>query len=341
MHIYNIKLVIFISLCYTAVIEFHKENPSMQANQEIFMLVAEEMSISKAAQRAFVSQQCVSDHIKRMEQHYGVQLFTRKPRFQLTEAGHSMLQSVRKIQAIESNLEDTLAKHACGIKGSFTMGISASRAQIILPLVMPEYCRAFPDVEIRFFMNDTVVLEENLRKGNLDLFLGVNTRYSDDLSFCPLCEDPLRFIISEGLLRQYFGSKAGRFPGSEIDLREFSAIPFIKSYSTSVMNLMLQEYLDEHHIHLSSPYLLSDTDTQISLCAKGVGAGFAPHMLSSRIQSHNKSCPREEYLHILPVKDFHKALRIDLVSLGYIEKPLYIRTFENMIVKAFQANINH
>ena len=79
----------------------------MQANQEIFMLVAEEMSISKAAQRAFVSQQCVSDHIKRMEQHYGVQLFTRKPRFQLTEAGQSMLQSVRKIQAIESNLEDT------------------------------------------------------------------------------------------------------------------------------------------------------------------------------------------------------------------------------------------
>lgn len=312
----------------------------MQANQEIFMLVAEEMSISKAAKRAFVSQQCVSDHIKRMEQHYGVQLFTRKPRFQLTEAGHSMLQSIRKIQAIESNMEDTLAKHACGIKGSFTMGISASRARIILPLVMPEYCRAFPDVEIRFFMNDTVVLEENLRKGNLDLFLGVNTRYSDDLSFCPLCEDPLRFLISEGLLRQYFGNKAEHFLGSEIDLREFSAIPFIKSYSTSVMNLMLQEYLDEYHIHLSTPYLLSDTDTQISLCAKGVGAGFAPHMLLSWIQNHNKNCPREEYLHIMPVKDFHKALRIDLVSLGYIEKPLYIRTFENMIVKAFQANIN-
>lgn len=313
----------------------------MQTNQEIFMLVAEEMSISKAAQRAFVSQQCVSDHIKRMEQHYGVRLFTRKPRFQLTEAGHSMLQSIRKIQAIESSLEENLAKHAHGTKGSFTMGISASRAKIILPQIMPEYSHTFPDVEIRFFMNDTVVLEENLRKGNLELFLGVNTRYSDDLSFLPLCEDPLRFIISEGLLRRHFGNNAAHFTDSEIDLQEFASIPFIKSYSTSVVNRMLQDYLDEHHILLSSSYLLSDTDTQISLCAKGVGTGIAPYMLLSRIQEHNKSCPREEYLHILPLKNFHKTLRIDLVSLNYIEKPLYIRTFENMIVRAFQTNTNH
>ena len=42
------------------------------------MLVAKEMSISRAAQKAFVSQQCVSDRIKRMEQHYEVKLVTRK-----------------------------------------------------------------------------------------------------------------------------------------------------------------------------------------------------------------------------------------------------------------------
>lgn len=105
----------------------------MQANQEIFMLVAKEMSISRAAQKAFVSQQCVSDHIKRMEQHYGVKLFTRKPRFQLTEAGASMFASLQKIQALEMSLQNHMAEYASGCRGSFTMGISASRAQVILP----------------------------------------------------------------------------------------------------------------------------------------------------------------------------------------------------------------
>lgn len=310
----------------------------MQVNQEIFLLVAEEMSISRAAQRAFVSQQCVSDHIKRMEQSYGVRLFTRKPRFQLTEAGLSMLHSLQKIQAIESNLQDSLAKRASGTKGSFTMGISASRAQIFLPWVMPEYACTYPDVEIQFLLNDTVVLAENLRKGNLDLFLGVNTPYGDDLAFTPLCRDELCFMISDGLLRSRFPDDSDHFLSSEIDLRQFSDVPFIKSYSTSVVNSALKEYLDQHQIDLYSPYQISDTDTQISLCAKGVGAGIGPHMLLSRIHSHNRNCPKEEYIHILPVKDFRKALRIDLVSLNYIEKPLYIRAFEEMSIQAIQKN---
>lgn len=310
----------------------------MQPNQEIFLLVAEEMSISRAAQRAFVSQQCVSDHIKRMEQNYGVKLFTRKPRFQLTEAGLSMLHSLQKIQAIESSLQESLAKRASGMKGSFTMGISASRAQIFLPWVIPEYSRAFPDVEIRFFMNDTVVLAENLRKGNVDLFMGVNTPYAEDFAITPLCEDELCFMISDGLLKRRFGNRSESLLSSEIDLHQFTDIPFIKSYSTGVINSALQEYLDQCHIDLYSPYQISDTDTQISLCAKGVGAGIAPYMLLSRINSHNMNCSREEYIHILPVQNFKKFLRIDLISLNYIEKPLYIRAFEEMAVRAVQEN---
>ena len=38
----------------------------MQVGQKIFMTVVEEMSISRAAARSFVTQQCVSDHIRRL-----------------------------------------------------------------------------------------------------------------------------------------------------------------------------------------------------------------------------------------------------------------------------------
>ena len=54
----------------------------MQVNQEIFLYVAEELSISKAAKRAFVSQQCVSDHINRLEKKLWSQtLYTQTVRF--------------------------------------------------------------------------------------------------------------------------------------------------------------------------------------------------------------------------------------------------------------------
>ena len=62
----------------------------MKQSFNIFLLVAEEMNIGRAARRAFVTQQCVSDHIRRLEQEYEVALFERKPSLHLTKAGETL-----------------------------------------------------------------------------------------------------------------------------------------------------------------------------------------------------------------------------------------------------------
>lgn len=46
----------------------------MTTNQLMFMYAVEEMSFSKAAQKAFVTQQCLSNHIHRLEVSCGVKL---------------------------------------------------------------------------------------------------------------------------------------------------------------------------------------------------------------------------------------------------------------------------
>ena len=138
------------------------------------MTVAEELSIGKAAKRSFVTQQCVSDHIRRMEEEYGVALFNRKPALSLTEAGEVMYQFLRSVQVLENNMEHTLKEISDGTKGSFTVGLSTSRAQVILPLALKKYYEHFPNVEVSFYINDTVVLEQALMDGSVDLILGVN-----------------------------------------------------------------------------------------------------------------------------------------------------------------------
>lgn len=42
---------------------------------KMFLLAAEELNFSRAAHRAFVTQQCLSDHIKRLEETYHVLFF--------------------------------------------------------------------------------------------------------------------------------------------------------------------------------------------------------------------------------------------------------------------------
>ena len=109
----------------------------MQVNQEIFLYVAEELSISKAAKRAFVSQQCVSDHIKRLEEDYGILLFNRKPHFSLTEAGKILYESVLEIQKIEEDIKTKFARLKNNKK--LIVGMNATRISLILPELLPIY----------------------------------------------------------------------------------------------------------------------------------------------------------------------------------------------------------
>lgn len=51
-----------------------------------FIVTAEELNISKAAERLFISQQALSSQIGQLEQHYGVKLFERRPNLALTYA---------------------------------------------------------------------------------------------------------------------------------------------------------------------------------------------------------------------------------------------------------------
>ena len=39
----------------------------MTTNQQMFLYAVEEMNFTRAAERAFVTQQCLSDHIRRLE----------------------------------------------------------------------------------------------------------------------------------------------------------------------------------------------------------------------------------------------------------------------------------
>ena len=65
---------------------------------------------AKPHKRGFVTQQCLSDHIKRLEAQYGVPLFNRKPKISLTEYGAALQRAVQNIKVIETNLERSCTK---------------------------------------------------------------------------------------------------------------------------------------------------------------------------------------------------------------------------------------
>ena len=60
-----------------------------------FLEVVAEGSVTKAAQKLYISQQSLSEHIARLESEYGVKLFERTPRLHLTYAGFRLHVCIR------------------------------------------------------------------------------------------------------------------------------------------------------------------------------------------------------------------------------------------------------
>ena len=299
----------------------------MRVGFEVFLAVARELSISEAAKQLHITPQCASDHIRRLEREYGTPLFQRKPRLRLTAAGEIMFHSLQNMRTIETSMEKNLESVAQGTQGTFTLGISTSRAPIILPRVLPRYYRDFPNVNISFSEEDTQVLEQRLLSGQIDLFIGVNTTPHPEFCITTLATEDIMLVISAELLSRNFSPQEISAMRDGIDLNRFFSVPFTLSFKTGKVNHALEEYLNYHNVQLKVIYNISDSETQIMLCTTGICAALCPKMLLDTAHRHNLSCSPGSYLHMFPVKNLGRRLRIDLVRHRDAIQPHFIRHF--------------
>lgn len=297
----------------------------MTQNQKIFLLVAETLSISKAAKRAFVTQQCVSNHIKRMEEEYGTKLFHRNPYMHLTPAGEVVFNSLNNIEMIEKNLMKSISDFSNERKGSFSVGMSTTRSKLLIPLLLKRYHELFPNVEISFFSGDTKILEKKLLHNKLDIFLGINTSLNLGLHIEHVCEDYLYLVINKKMFINNFSQYDLKNFRKGVDLKYFQNIPMTFYNETGALNTLLQQHLITHGIELNNVVChTSECDVQIDLCLNNVTSAIVPRMLANNFLQNDE-------IYFFPIKDFNYPLRVDIVSNPYLEKPLYLKAFISLL----------
>ena len=152
-----------------------RSDSHMIAVFKMCMLAAEDMNFSRAAERAFVTQQCLSDHIKKLEDSYCVKFFTRRPRLALPPECEAMLRYILRLNVLDESLQKELADLNAGIRGTIRAGFGMTRGEILIPSVAEKFREKAPNADIKITLADTRDLEPLLLAGELDVFLGVST----------------------------------------------------------------------------------------------------------------------------------------------------------------------
>ena len=114
-----------------------------------FVVVAEELNFSRAAERLHMAQPPLSAQIKQLEDELGARLFDRLGRgVRLTEAGRLLLEEARGIFVQVDQTASMVRRAGNGEVGRLTLGFVPSATNNILPAFLRVFRQRYPDVEL-------------------------------------------------------------------------------------------------------------------------------------------------------------------------------------------------
>ena len=159
----------------------------------IFQAVAEEGSITRAAERLHRVPSNLSTRLKQLEEQMGVELFMReRQRLQLSPAGKVLLDYTARLFALR---DEALSAVQGGVpSGKFTLGTMYSTAAIHLPSLLANYHRTYPAVNLHVQSAPSGELLEGLLTGNLDAALVDGPLELAGLDGVEFCEEQLVLI---------------------------------------------------------------------------------------------------------------------------------------------------
>ena len=295
-----------------------------------FSEVAKDLNMTKTADRLYISQQTLSNHIQRLESYYNAPLLYRKPRLQLTNAGKYVLDYARKMERNERRLRDMISDESLWDEGTLQVGATVARGIQIFPNILPAFFRRYPKVRFDFREGTSDKQERMLSNGEVDFAIVFPHEYGPELTIRTLLQDQVYLCAAEELLQRYYtsdeisGIKSVALNG--VDIQTVDRLPF------SVMTTRLGRQVEAQarrkgtclHTYFSGPSSLS----VLPMCAQGVTAVYCTHMaLVSNPDKLGKN------INIFPLHDEGKPIFQTLSLLWYKQRylPGYARYFMELL----------
>lgn len=278
----------------------------MLSNYNYFIALAEERSISRAAERLYISHQCLSKYLKNLEKKYHVSLFDRSPSLTLTPAGEVYLSTIRQVQLLEANMESQFEDILQAKRGLLRFGTTEGRYRILVPDMLSSFNRSYPNVRLDVQCGPSSKHLKELVMGNkLDLVLlnekDIDYHYLDSR---PILEEQMYLVISDTMLEKYFPD---RYPACKeefaqgVDLRQFQEVPFVLAKQGFNSRGLLEKHLNSLSVKINCVMEMTQLDLHFMMSARDYAASFCWSMYAPSIRQMNET-QRFGHLNIFPLK---------------------------------------
>ena len=259
---------------------FLLENPMLDAHQlNIFMVAAETLNFTQAAERLHMSQPSVSQHIRSLEKHFDEVLFIRQGRsLILSDAGRVLIPMAEQFVKQSTRINEAMSSLKGHIKGLINIRCNALTGRYTLPEFFTQFHGIYPEVTISCRTDGCGYPLETLRNGDMHFL------FTNQESIIEPCFQSQLLLTDEIMLIAPKGHPWAKRDFIEVEelLEEKYILP--AAYTTTHMKVNKALAAKNLSLLQLDSFLTLDNAEAIVLSVnKGLGLSFSSTTISSAI----------------------------------------------------------
>ena len=239
---------------------------------EAFVWVARLQSVTRAAEKLFLTQSAVSSRIATLEDELGAPLLDRRDRvFRLTSAGTRFLDYAERLLALQREVRRELGAPEQLLPSLRVGGIETVLHTWLIPLVASTKAHS-PQLEFELTVEMTPVLNDQVRRGGLDLIFSAAPAAGQGVVTEPL--PPMEMVFA--------GRREGRRP-RRLGLDELMSAEIMTFQRGSQPHAALLETLQAEGLGHKRVHSISSISALVKLVESGFGVATLPRAVVEQL----------------------------------------------------------
>ncbi len=255
---------------------------------EYILAINEEKSITRAADRLFITQSALNQQLGKLEAELGTPLFERnRSAWKPTAAGEIYIQMGMEMLRMRKSAYEEIRDLSDARCREIHIGLIPERGVDMFTALYPRFHRAFPDAVLEPEEMNVAAIRRNISAGKLDLGLcTLEESQKDDNIYHHLCTEDILLAVPKKMYDAApvpAGASSPDTPEASdaAVLQHFGDLPFILMRDSSTLHMIETRLLQSADI---CPKVLFTTSSNLSkyrIVSSGLGCAFIPRVFAA------------------------------------------------------------
>ena len=254
---------------------------------EYIVKIDDEHSITRAAEKLFVTQSALNQQLLRLEKELGAPLFHRsKVDMRPTEIGQVYLDNAREILRIKQRTYNLINDMTDAKKGRLSIGFTPGRGSEMFTHVYPAFHQAYPNVVVEPHELSVHRQQQMISQGNLDIgFQTLSERQRTDSEYIKLGEEEIFLLVPSihPAAEQLAATQTASAPFPIANLTLFQYEPFVLMYKESTIRAITDEIFRKSGFTPNVLFETASNNTVLSMIEANLCCGVVPEYYVRRL----------------------------------------------------------